>query len=716
MTKTKRLRLPDQLLTSLKTPSGSIRQGLSAHAIALALGLLVNTVQAATITVNSSLDDDVACTLRNAIKSANTDVSVGGCDTGSGDDLIDLTGIAGDTVTLVSRQLNAKSNITIQGNGVTIDADNLSQVLNVSAGTLTIENLQLINGNGQVFPEIVERRHIGGCVSIIDAVFNVNRSTISNCSASSGGGVMSVNSKLAFSNSAINNCSAISSGGGLFLSGGTLNFLDSTINGSSSGFLGGGFKMEQATAMIVGSTISENSALEGGGLSAESTQLTLSNTTISDNSVDTGGGISLRAGTALITDSTISNNTATGEGGAGLWCLQNGKVTISRTVLSGNSAGSTGGGISLRLGCSVDFLDSTLSNNDATKGGGVYSENGPFNASNSRIEQNSSTDSGGGIYITGSKHSISKSTLSGNNSDKNGGGIYSASAELSLSEVTLSSNTVALQGGGIYQASGNISITGSTLDLNTSPGSGGGIFISSGTNSVTSSTLSGNQSGGNGGAVFSNATFKLKDSTLSGNSAAVRGGGLYAWHNTIQTITNSTLSGNYAELGAAAVAVDESTVNVFNSTIVGHKSAPSNIDGSVWITDGGSFSISNSILHNPDDPADCNIADSSFGTATPVGINFVRNKGNCSFTGGLLIAGDSMLGPLSDNGGSTLTHLPMVGSPVIDIGDNTRVPKDLSRDQRGSLYPRFDGTYVDLGSVEVTNALPQLIIADGFED
>ena len=201
-----------------------------------------------------------------------------------------------------------------------------------------------------------------------------------------------------------------------------------------------------------------------------------------------------------------------------------------------------------------------------------------------------------------------------------------------------------------------------------------------------------------------------------GNSAAVRGGGLFAWHNTIQTITNSTLSGNFAELGAAAVAVDESTVNVFNSTIIGHKSAPSNIDGSVWITDGGSFSISNSILYNPDDPTDCTIADSSFGTATSAGVNLISDQGSCAFTGGLPIGGDPMLGPLTDNGGPTLTHLPMAGSPVIDIGDDAKVPKDLSRDQRGSLYRRFDGTSVDLGSVEVTNALPQLISADSFED
>ena len=40
---------------------------------------------------------------------------------------------------------------------------------------------------------------------------------------------------------------------------------------------------------------------------------------------------------------------------------------------------------------------------------------------------------------------------------------------------------------------------------------------------------------------------------------------------------------------------------------------------------------------------------------------------------------DPKLGPLEDNGGPTLTHLPLSGSPVIDAGNDFR----LSTDQRG---------------------------------
>jgi hypothetical protein len=57
---------------------------------------------------------------------------------------------------------------------------------------------------------------------------------------------------------------------------------------------------------------------------------------------------------------------------------------------------------------------------------------------------------------------------------------------------------------------------------------------------------------------------------------------------------------------------------------------------------------------------------------------------------------DPLLGPLQDNGGSTDTHLPMLGSPAIDAGDATTA---LPRDQRGVRRPQ--GPASDIGSVEV---------------
>jgi uncharacterized protein (TIGR03032 family) len=66
---------------------------------------------------------------------------------------------------------------------------------------------------------------------------------------------------------------------------------------------------------------------------------------------------------------------------------------------------------------------------------------------------------------------------------------------------------------------------------------------------------------------------------------------------------------------------------------------------------------------------------------------------------------DPLLGPLADNGGLTLTHLPQPGSPAIDAaGDCT------GTDQRGATRPQEDAC--DMGAVEV---LGDLIFRDSFE-
>jgi hypothetical protein len=57
---------------------------------------------------------------------------------------------------------------------------------------------------------------------------------------------------------------------------------------------------------------------------------------------------------------------------------------------------------------------------------------------------------------------------------------------------------------------------------------------------------------------------------------------------------------------------------------------------------------------------------------------------------------DPLLGPLADNGGFSLTQLPLPGSPAIDGGTTAGCP---STDQRG--LPRPAGLSCHIGAVEV---------------
>lgn len=67
---------------------------------------------------------------------------------------------------------------------------------------------------------------------------------------------------------------------------------------------------------------------------------------------------------------------------------------------------------------------------------------------------------------------------------------------------------------------------------------------------------------------------------------------------------------------------------------------------------------------------------------------------------------DPKIGPLSDNGGPTLTVALLPGSPAIDAGNTALAP---ATDQRG--YPRPFEAAADIGAFEYGSMLPLLSIS-----
>lgn len=66
---------------------------------------------------------------------------------------------------------------------------------------------------------------------------------------------------------------------------------------------------------------------------------------------------------------------------------------------------------------------------------------------------------------------------------------------------------------------------------------------------------------------------------------------------------------------------------------------------------------------------------------------------------------DPLMGPLQDNGGLTLTHALLLGSPAIDAGDPNFTPPPFF-DQRGPGFDRIGR--IDIGSFEVQGQLQLL--------
>ncbi len=401
---------------------------------------------------------------------------------------------------------------------------------------------------------------------------------------------------------------------------------------------------------ISGMTISNgfDNFFGGGAIFTQFGKVTINNVVLTANSGINGGAVQLFNGATLnANNSTISNNTVTGEGGA-LTGIQSSSINLTNTTVSGNTAAGAGGGISATDGATATINGSTISNNTSTgaTGGGISSTT-TLNVSNSTITGNSALQSGGGISNSGTA-TITNSNIWNNNSSgggfAGGGGIASSGASLTITGSTISGNTSSRLGAGILVSSNGATttnITGSTISnniLNTTQGfdGGGGLFLGgTDTATITNSTISGNtvtttSNIGNGGGIYADGTLTLTSSTVAGNTAAFDGGGLY----------RPTTSGN--------------PVNLRNSIFANN-------------TAGGT-------------------APDIFGLVNSNGFNLIKTTTGATITGTTAtnITGvDPMLGVLAHNGGSTMTHALLTGSPAIDKGESS----GSATDQRGQTRP-----------------------------
>jgi hypothetical protein len=341
------------------------------------------------------------------------------------------------------------------------------------------------------------------------------------------------------------------------------------------------------------------------------------------------------------------------------------------------------------------------------------------------------------VNIPGSTFKMSNLTLQNGNAAGNGGALLIDNEETTLTNVVITGNTATGSGGGIAitGTGGFLTLDHSTVSANTATGLGGGIasFGSSVTGTpitLQSSTISNNTSGSAGGGIFSygGTTFTSDRSTISGNKSngGLGGGGVFFVGDgdnattSLFQVLNSTVSGNLAPGGAGyggGILLNyfgASTTVIESSTIVGNDGI--NFGG--FGQAGGTTTIASSIIAtNLQGGVPAARSDLFFlgghppitGTHNVIGIN--ETNTNAVFAGFNQIGSvaspiDPLLGPLANNGGPTMTHKPLVGSPAIEQGLNAAA---LATDQRGGKRtydnpgignaPGGDGS--DVGAVEL---------------
>jgi CSLREA domain-containing protein len=403
---------------------------------------------------------------------------------------------------------------------------------------------------------------------------------------------------------------------------------------------------------------------------------------------------------------------ASGDGG-GIY-NDKGNLTLENVLVTGNTAGSSpglGGGVFNSIGGALTISNSTISANTGSFGGGIFNY-GTFSFKNSVLSGNSATRSGGGLdnrpHNSTDYTAISGSTISANHAADQIAGIAS-NWRLTITSSAIDSN----EGIGIWAGGGSNLIisgarivknagdgvvvkSGSTADINFTlieQNAGAGLSVDSNvTATVTTTNVDANQADG----IDSAGSLTIQRSTIAGNTGA----GLKVSGGTA-ALTNSTVAANGGE-GVETASTGE--LHLMNATLA------NNSAGGLWLEGGSSAYVRNTIIA---DNLISNCTNNGTVPLTSEGNNLLYHPalpsgGNCSFKiGNGDLEGDPKLASqLAYNGGFTKTYAILDStSPAVDvIADTDPGSVCLTIDQRGATRPidgdGDGGTGCDIGAFE----------------
>jgi len=417
---------------------------------------------------------------------------------------------------------------------------------------------------------------------------------------------------------------------------------------------------------------------------------------------------------------------------------------IGLTLTHGKCSGICKAGAVYAKNVSLTVQDAVLDYNASAYGGAIYSYNSAnvyavSELTGTTIAKNTASGSSAGFSFTGGAAlHVADSIIDGNTAAKAAGGGYIDDIPyVTIERSRISGNKAqVLSGGGLRLYGAYVRVEDSVISGNTSGNSGGGLAVFNGTATLTGDTIAGNSASSNGGGIFADDTqvtvltyLTVQQSTVSGNNATTYGGGIDVQRVSAFTVNRSLISGNnvadpagggggiaigyaksrsylnnstfynnyaYTNGGGVGIfnAADQTTFN--GATIAQNYTFGSTSNG---ILGAGSTALVNSIVaynfsryHNQDLDGSGSVFES---------YSLIRAVGGASIT---TITGnrngeDPLLGPLTVNGGPTLTMMPASSpskSPALDTGEV--IPPPSGTDQRG--LPRSANGRRDMGAVE----------------
>lgn len=589
-----------------------------------------------TVTKTADTNDgvcDADCSLREAVGAANV-----AADTNiiifAVNGTFSVTGAAGEDLNATG-DLDVVYPIIINGNGAAntiISSAGLDRVFSFQTTAVASELNDITVQNGLVTTS-------GGCIYSTAAI-SVTNSTVTGCSASSGGAIASWGATL--TNVNVNtNQATVNDGGAIFNSIAPL-----VINGAANSF------SNNHTA---------NGTGDFGGTIYSSTDVTISNATFTgdgDVTADAlnGGAIFMDTGAALVMDNVSFSDFLAGNAGGAIY--SRGVTITGGATFQNNVAVNDGGGI-FNDSAPISINGNTLfDNNDAGLGtgdwgGAIYSATAITlnDVSGTTTFQNSDAQTGGAIYLhTGASLTAVNPSFIGNTAINAGGAVLSRGLTIT-GGATFQNNSTSGAGGGIYNDTAPVSINGTTLFDNNDAGSATGDW---------------------GGAIYSRTSVTLNDvdgATTFQNNDALNGGAIYMFATTpvaALTMVNPTFIANTASsVGGAIVSR--------GLTITGGATFQNNsaiVDGGAIYNNTNPLSINGTVLFSNNSAGSAaNQQGGAIYSATAVNLNDVIGastfQSNSAYAGGAIYTEAGI--PL------TMVSPTFIGNTAVNAGGGVRV-------------------------------------------
>ena len=502
-----------------------------------------------------SANDNSFTTLQSLVDSGNSTINLEK----------DYIRYDGENTILISK------NMTINGNGHIIDANNTIRAFRISADNVILNNVTIKSGNDKLAGAI----YWGGENGILaNSSFINNKATGTDTSYNYEGG------------------------GAVYWTGNNGLIANSTFESNSAGGHGGAVWWNGNNGIIENSVFIKNNASKwGGAIYSKGNNVNIRNNNFTSNKGSNGGSLSV-IGEGTTIDNLIFNLSNGTLGGALYWNVPNGIIKNSK-FYNCYSPGTTGGGAVYTTSSAVltNFVNCIFENNTADKSGGAIYAYSKAIVTGSHFYNNFALNFGGAIFFNQESSEVNSSEFIRNKALKSGGAVYISNRFCVVNNSIFKNNT-ADYAGAIYFSSYKHQLFNSLFENNNATSDAGAVFL------------------GSYGTVVDNATFI--------SNSAQRGGALYNYvtgttSTTKTEITNSEFKYNKATAGGAissyAKFIDiNGTDFTFNEANY----------GSAIFADRTSYTISNStFLNNSADSVELilNVDDSEYAATAIYKVN-----------------------------------------------------------------------------------------------